>query len=99
VLAYELRRLGPTLNPALLKDRGHVGVGHEGLKPLLVPSKTTQTRRSSFGSRKTCEPLLPCCFRFSAPLVENAFQNRPKSPTFAVDKTMILLPLKAADEY
>jgi hypothetical protein len=39
---------------------------------------------SSFGSRKTCEPLDPYCFRFSAPFVENVFQKRSKSSNFDV---------------
>src|SRR5215207_10871324 len=64
------------------------GSDNKFLKPSSSKSKTTQTRPSSFGSRKTCEPLLPCCFRFSAPFVENAFQKRSKSSTFAVDKTI-----------
>src|SRR5215211_8334530 len=49
----------------------------------------TQTRSLSFGSRKTCAPLQPCCFRFSAPLVEKVFQKRSKSPIFAVARTIV----------
>src|SRR5207247_9724606 len=47
-------------------------------QPSSSQSKTTQTRSSSLGSRKTCAPLDPCCFRFSAPLVEKVFQKRSK---------------------
>ena len=36
VLADEFRPLGLTLQPSLLEDRGHVGVGHETLVALLV---------------------------------------------------------------
>src|SRR5215207_3707506 len=64
------------------------GSDNKFLKPSSSQSKTTQTRRSSFGSRKTCEPLLPCCFRFSAPFVENAFQKRSKSSIFDVARTI-----------
>src|SRR4029453_9860734 len=64
------------------------GSDNKSLKPSSSQSKTTQTRRSSFGSRKTCEPLLPCCFRFSAPFVENAFQKRSKSSIFDVARTI-----------
>src|SRR6185503_9542488 len=48
-----------------------------------------QTRSLSFGSRKTCAPLEPCCFRFSAPLVEKVFQKRSKSSIFAVARTIV----------
>src|SRR5215211_518617 len=48
-----------------------------------------QTRSLSFGSLKTCAPLQPCCFRFSAPLVEKVFQKRSKSPIFAVARTIV----------
>src|SRR4029453_3151549 len=51
-------------------------------------SKIAQTLSLSFGSRKTCDPLQPCAFRFSAPLVENTFQKRSKSSIFAVAKTI-----------
>src|SRR6476660_8433445 len=60
-------------------------------QPASSQSKIAQTRSLSFGSRKTCAPLQPCCFRFSAPLVENVFQKRSKSPIFAVAKTICLL--------
>src|SRR6476646_9104500 len=57
-------------------------------QPASSQSKIAQTRSLSFGSRKTCDPLQPCCFRFSAPLVEKVFQKRSKSPIFAVARTM-----------
>src|SRR5919201_2942558 len=60
-------------------------------QPASSQSKTTQTRSSSLGSRKTCAPLDPCCLRFSAPLVENAFQKRSKSSNFAVARINSLL--------
>src|SRR6476646_8766355 len=61
-------------------------------QPASSQSKIAQTRSLSFGSRKTCAPLQPCCFRFSAPLVEKVFQKRSKSAIFAVART-IFAPL------
>src|ERR1044071_4803136 len=58
-------------------------------QPASSQSKIAQTRSLSFGSRKTCDPLQPCCFRFSAPLVEKVFQKRSKSPIFAVARTIV----------
>src|SRR5215210_8997260 len=60
-------------------------------QPSSSQSKTTHTRSSSLGSRKTCAPLDPYCLRFSAPLVENAFQKRSKSSIFVVARIMSLL--------
>src|SRR3954469_5836214 len=53
-------------------------------QPSSSQSKSTQTRSSSLGSRKTVAPLDPCCFRFSAPLVEKIFKKRSKSSTVVV---------------
>src|SRR5438552_11984067 len=53
-------------------------------QPSASQSKSTQTRPSSLGSRKTCEPLDPCCFRFSRLVVEKTFIQRSKSSTFDV---------------
>ncbi len=92
MLAEELRRLGRTLRkPCFLKDRRHVGVRGEALPARLVPVEDRPNPVASFGSRKTCAPLDPCCFRFSAPLVEKVFQNWSKSPIFAVARTIVLL--------
>ena len=92
VLAEELRRLGRTLRkPGFLKDRRDLGVRREAFHPASSQSKIAQTRSLSFGSRKTCDPLQPCCFRFSAPLVEKVFQKRSKSSIFTVARTISLL--------
>src|SRR5919108_2535394 len=53
-------------------------------QPAASQSKSTQTRPSSLGSRKTCERLEPCCFRFSRLVVENTLHQRSKSSTFEV---------------
>src|SRR5712671_1261528 len=63
---------------------GTSGSDRKFLKPCSSQSKITQTRSASVGSRKTVAPLDPCCFRFSAPLVENTFRKRLKSSTFVV---------------
>src|SRR5215207_272841 len=68
------------------------GSASNSRKPSSSQSKITQTRWSSLGSRKTCEPLLPCCFRFSAPRVENALQKRSKSSILVVVKIISILP-------
>src|SRR5437773_792709 len=60
-------------------------------QPAPSQSKSTQTRSSSLGSRKTVAPFDPCCFRFSAPLVEKIFTNRSKSSTCVVAKIISLL--------
>ena len=68
MLAEELRRLGRTFRkPGFLKDRRDIGVRGEALPARLVPVEDRPNRSLSFGSRKTCAPLEPCCFRFSAP--------------------------------
>src|SRR6266508_47357 len=53
-------------------------------QPYASQSKTTETRPSSLGSRKTCEPLDPCCLRFSRLVVEKTLHQRSKSSTFDV---------------
>src|SRR5437868_15324694 len=53
-------------------------------QPSASQSKSTHTRPSSLGSRKACEPLDPCCFRFSRLVVEKTFHQRSKSSTFVV---------------
>src|SRR3954452_25578922 len=60
-------------------------------QPDASQSKSTQTRSFSLGSRNTVEPLEPCCFRFSAPLVEKVLRKRSKSSTFVVAKIISLL--------
>src|SRR4051794_37190323 len=60
-------------------------------KPSSSQSKSTQTRSSSLGSRKTFEPVDPCCFRFSAPLVEKIVKNWSKSSTVVVARNISFL--------
>src|SRR3954447_6343285 len=60
-------------------------------QPDASQSKSTQTRSFSLGSRNTVEPLEPCCFRFSAPLVEKVFRKRSKSSTFVVARIISVL--------
>src|SRR2546421_8163823 len=60
-------------------------------QPSSSQSKSTQTRPSSLGSRKTCEPLDPCCLRFSRLVVEKIFHQRSNSSTFVVAKNNSLL--------
>src|SRR5580765_5116021 len=67
-------------------------------QPSASQSKSTQTRPSSLGSRKTCEPLDPCCFRFSRLVVEKTLHQRSKSSTFDVarNNSRLLSILRAA---
>src|SRR5690242_8957000 len=60
-------------------------------QPSSSQSKSTQTRPSSFGSRKACDPLHPCCFRFSRLVVEKTPHERSKSSTFVVPRNTALL--------
>src|SRR3954469_19753622 len=60
-------------------------------KPSSSQSKSTQTLSPSLGSRKTFEPVDPCCFRFSAPLVEKIFKNWSKSSTVVVARNISFL--------
>src|SRR5712692_11458951 len=60
-------------------------------QPSASQSKSTQTRPFSLGSRKTCEPFDPCCFRFSRLVVENTLHQRSKSSTFVVPRNNSLL--------
>src|SRR5712691_9497093 len=60
-------------------------------QPSASQSKSTQTRPSSWGSRKTCEPLDPCCFRFSRLVVEKTLHQRSKSSTLLVARNNSLL--------
>src|SRR2546423_3896599 len=60
-------------------------------QPSASQSKSTHTRPSSLGSRKACEPLDPCCFRFSRLVVEKTLHQRSKSSTFVVAKNNCLL--------
>src|SRR5579862_6340858 len=53
-------------------------------QPAASQSNRTQTRLSSFGSRKTVAPFDPCCRRLSAPFVEKIFSKRSKSSTCVV---------------
>src|SRR3954467_8883590 len=57
-------------------------------QPAASQSKRTQTRSSSLGSRKTVAPSDPCCFRFSAPVVEKTFKNWSKSSTVVVARNI-----------
>src|SRR3954463_6885568 len=70
---------------------GTAGSETKFCQPDASQSKSTQIRSFSLGSRNTVEPLEPCCFRFSAPLVEKVFRKRSKSSTFAVAKIISLL--------
>src|SRR4029078_12200958 len=60
-------------------------------QPSASQSKSTQTRSSWLGSRKTRAPLDPCCLRLSAPLVEKIFSKRSKSSTVVVARIIRLL--------
>ena len=94
VLADELRRLGRTFRePRLLKNRRHVGVGGEALPPRVVPVEDDPDAVGIVGIAEDVAPLDPCCPRFSAPWVEKTFQNWSKSATFAVARTILVLPL------
>jgi hypothetical protein len=86
VLPGKLRQLGPAVEPTFLKDRRDVRVGEEALKSLLIPVEHDPGPRVVIRIAETCEPWDPCCLRFSAPLVENAFQKRSKSSNFEVAK-------------
>src|SRR5258708_34053217 len=68
-------------------------------QPFSSQSKTTQTRSSSVGSRKTVQPLEPCCLRFSAPLVVKTFKKRSKSSTFVVARIISLLLSRPAAKW
>ena len=59
VLAAELRRLGLPLCPASCRIGGTSGSETKLCQPSASQSKSTQTRSSSFGSRKTCRTLGP----------------------------------------
>src|SRR2546430_294234 len=75
---------GLPLCPASCKIGGTSGSETKLCQPSAFQSKSTQTRSSSLGSRKTVAPFDPCCFRFSAPLVEKIFSKRSKSSTCVV---------------
>ena len=92
-LTRELGRLRLAFEPRLLEDRGHLRVGQKVLVALLVPVKEHPNPVVVVGIAKTCEPFEPCCFRFSAPLVENVFQKRSKSSTLTVDRIMAFVLL------
>jgi hypothetical protein len=91
VLAGKLCLLGPSFEPGLLEYCRDLRIGHEVPVALLIPVENHPYLMVSFGSRKTCEPLDACCFRFSAPLVVNALQKRSKSSTFTVDRIIVFL--------
>ena len=91
VLAGELSCLGSTLEPAFLKDRRDVGVRDEVVEALLVPVEDYPDPAIVIGIAKDVRTLLPCCLRFSAPLVEKVPQKRSKSSIFTVDKTNSIL--------
>src|SRR2546421_1754602 len=60
-------------------------------QPSASQSNSTQTRSTSFGSRKTVAPLEPCCLCFSAPFVEKMLRNRSKSSTCVVARIISFL--------
>jgi hypothetical protein len=76
------------LESRLPKDCWRLGVGHEVVVAVLIEVENHPEPVVLVGSRKTCEPLDPCCLRFSAPFVEKAFQNRSKSSIFTVARTI-----------
>src|SRR5438309_6771607 len=67
-------------------------------QPFSSQSKSAQTRFSSLGSRKTVQPLEPCCLRLSAPLVEKIFRNWSKLSTVVVARIITLLLLCPAPQ-
>jgi len=91
VLADELRRLGLSLNSTFFKDRGHVGVGHEVPKALLVPVENHPHPAIVVRIAKDLRTLTPVLLSLFSALVENMFHQRSKSSIFAVDKTTSVL--------
>ena len=87
-LAGEFRDLWPSGVPGFLKNRRDLGSETKFFQPSSSQSKSTQTRPSSLGSRKVCEPLDPCCFRFSRLVVEKTPHQRSKSSTFDVARNI-----------
>src|SRR3954447_3008957 len=79
---------GLLLWPASLMIAGTSGSSRKLWKPSSSQSKSTQTRSSWLGSRKTVAPLDPCSFRFSAPFVEKIFENWSKSSTVVVARNI-----------
>src|SRR4051812_15153329 len=75
--------------PASLRIGGTSGSETKFCQPSASQSNSTHTRSSSLGSRKTCEPLDPCCSRFAAPLVEKILTNWSKSSTFVVARIIL----------
>ena len=91
MLAEELCRLGRTLRKRRLpEDRRDLGV-QAALPPRLIPVENRPNPVALIWIPKDVRPLEPCCFRFSAPLVEKVFQQRSKSSIFAVARTISLL--------
>src|SRR6266508_2788585 len=82
--------------PASCRIAGTSGSETKFCQPSASQSKSAQTRASSLGSRKTVEPLDPCCLRFSAPFVEKISRKRSKSSTFVVARIISLLLLSSA---
>src|SRR3954451_5766798 len=79
--------------PASRRIAGTSGSETKFFQPAASQSKSTQTLFSSDGSRKTVEPLEPCCCRFSAPLVEKISRKRSTSTTFVVARSNLFPPL------
>src|SRR3954471_23101539 len=59
-------------------------------QPPSSQSKTTQTRSSAEGSRKTSAPFEPCSLRFSAPPLEKTSMKRSKSSTCVVASSIAI---------
>src|SRR6266536_6273198 len=79
--------------PASCRIAGTSGSETNFCQPSASQSKSTHTRSFSTGSRNTVEPFDPCCFLFSAPLVEKMFRKRSTSSTFVVARIISIPPL------
>src|SRR5262249_20165574 len=82
---------GFPLWPASFMIGGTSGSETKLAQPFSSQSKSAQTRLASLGSRNTVQPLDPCCFRFSAPLVEKTVRNWSKLSTVVVARIIALL--------
>src|SRR6266540_5192434 len=79
--------------PASCRIAGTSGSETNFCQPSASQSKSTHTRSFSTGSRNTVEPFDPCCFLFSAPLVEKMSRKRSTSSTFVVARIISIPPL------
>src|SRR4051794_22244990 len=81
---------GFDLCPASFMIAGTSGSDTKLCQPCSSQSKTTQTRSSSEGSRKMSALFEPCCWRFSAPVVEKISRKRSKSSTCVVASSIVI---------